>query len=766
MASGSIATLTAIWSGGDLIDDGEAVGTIINFGGTEAIGGVDFDATVGAGGSQTIVAHGVAESDRIAGGAQTVSSGGDAVFAQINSGGSQYVEANGLAISATVNSGGQQYVLGTADNTIVGSGGTQYLISGTAYYTIVRNGGIAVVQSGGAKFDDGTISKGGVLDVDSGNTASLTTIVKGGLAVVSSGGTAYGTVVKTGGYLLALPGATLTSTKLSGGTVVSTGVLIDQPPTVSRYAGVANGKLVMSGGTEYVLTGGSATANTLAAGAVQYVFSGGFASNTVVSGAAAAQDVFAGATVSNTVVSGAGAVQNVFSGGTVTGTFTASGGQDVLNSGTSWYANVFNGGTEILNNGGISHGASVYALGNEDVADGTAYGLNIEDGGLATDTGVTSGATIFSGGVELVEYGGHADGTVLNSGGYLIVTPNGFSGNSISSGGAVVSTGVALITHGDGAEIYTNLGAGIFAKVAEYVLPGGTATSNTLSGGMQYVLSGTSSATILRAGAGETVSVTGKAINTVVSSGSLLNVAGLGVASGANVHSGGREEVAFLGSASGSTVSSGGYETVLAGGVESGGKIAGGTLEVISGGAISGSVSFTAGYGELVIDSPTMPVATIYGFATGDAIKLTAVPYAASDTVRVATAGVVTVSAFGSAYNLNIAGATVGETNFHFVSGSLLTESLIARPAPKLAASAMAFLRPAPPAGVASLWSRAAPADFAPPLIVEHGRALFPGGREAAETIPISVSVTGFGADLLRAPLQHGAQIGIAPHPA
>ncbi len=80
----------------------------------------------------------------------------------------------------------------------------------------------------------------------------------------------------------------------------------------------------------------------------------------------------------------------------------------------------------------------------------------------------------------------------------------------------------------------------------------------------------------------------------------------------------------------------------------------------------------------------------IKGFTSSDAIELTDAA-ASSGQVSVGTAGIVTLSAGGDIYKLDIAGATVGETNFTF-SDYTLRESVIS-PAP-----AMTFLRPAQPA--------------------------------------------------------------------
>jgi hypothetical protein len=91
----------------------------------------------------------------------------------------------------------------------------------------------------------------------------------------------------------------------------------------------------------------------------------------------------------------------------------------------------------------------------------------------------------------------------------------------------------------------------------------------------------------------------------------------------------------------------------------------------------------------------------ITGFTTTDAIILT--DAAASGAVSVVTAGTVSIDAGGTIYNLDIAGATVGETNFQFAHHTLIeTDALIETNA------AMRFLAPAASQGIASAGHAAA----------------------------------------------------------
>ena len=144
--------------------------------------------------------------------------------------------------------------------------------------------------------------------------------------------------------------------------------------------------------------------------------------------------------------------------------------------------------------------------------------------------------------------------------------------------------------------------------------------------------------------------------------------------------------VASGGGATGSVIKAGGEVTINQGGEALHPTIAGGTLQLEIGGLTNGGIGFsTVTGGELILDSAKMPAATISGFIAGDTIKLAGVVYNGSDTVTVATAGVVTVKTPGGNFNLDIAGATVGESDFHFGTGSLLT---------KTAAKTMTFLSP------------------------------------------------------------------------
>jgi antigen 43 len=143
----------------------------------------------------------------------------------------------------------------------------------------------------------------------------------------------------------------------------------------------------------------------------------------------------------------------------------------------------------------------------------------------------------------------------------------------------------------------------------------------------------------------------------------------------------------------GTTIAAGGQEIVKSGATATGTIIDGGKLILDASAKLSESVMFEGTGGELVVSGTTMPTTTISGFGAGDEIQLFDVVYSAGATAKVKTAGVVTVTNGGVSYNLNIAGATVGQ-KFSFDSNSVLTTTAPAQAAVNGPAK-MSFLTPA-----------------------------------------------------------------------
>jgi autotransporter passenger strand-loop-strand repeat protein len=307
------------------------------------------------------------------------------------------------------------------------------------------------------------------------------------------------------------------------------------------------------------------------------------------------------------------------------------------------------------------------------IGDGAFYGFkNISFGSGAAWTiegstlGLTAGETIagFAAGDSII-----LDGFSETSVSY------GSFGLDLSAGGTVETldiastlTGNLLVTNnGTNSTIASKLtatGVTLTAGDEDYVLKGGKATKFTVN-----------------SKAGVSVAKGGSLTSSTINNGGLASVAAGG--SITNVTVADKGKVTVIGVATGTDVKSGGLELVSLGGTASNTVLQGGTLEAVNSGNITGSVTFKGSGGVLVLNQTKMPTAKISGFASGDKIELLSAA-AASGTVSVAKAGVVTVSAGGKSYSLNIAGAKVGETDFKF-SNHTLTE---------MAAAKMAFQRP------------------------------------------------------------------------
>jgi fibronectin-binding autotransporter adhesin len=103
--------------------------------------------------------------------------------------------------------------------------------------------------------------------------------------------------------------------------------------------------------------------------------------------------------------------------------------------------------------------------------------------------------------------------------------------------------------------------------------------------------------------------------------------------------------------------------------------IEGGVLELNAGASTAGNIAFSGPGGTLVIEGAAIPSNTITGFAPGDTIELAGIPYQTGDSVSVAAPGVVSIDAGGTIYDLNIAGAFVGESNFTIAGDLVLSET-------------------------------------------------------------------------------------------
>jgi autotransporter passenger strand-loop-strand repeat protein len=279
----------------------------------------------------------------------------------------------------------------------------------------------------------------------------------------------------------------------------------------------------------------------------------------------------------------------------------------------------------------------------------------------------------------------------------------------------------------------------------------------------QYISSGgAATGTVLNAAYAD-VLTSGKSVSATVSAYGGLYVSG-GTASHTVVQSAGYEYV-YSGTAISTIVSSGGTLNAQ-GGTVSNTVLSGGTM-VLDGGAASGTITFAGSGGEIQEYATTSAV--ISGFAAGDTVDLYGYyDYSNTATVAVASAGVVTVSAGGSTYTFDVAGAAVGETDFtvsaalygyygfalgkESASSNAMVASVPANPAPQ-----MAFLSP-----VAS--TVAASAATVPALSTVLGGGAEWGATQYAATVTTGATVsTAAPLGVLFAKVPQGGSAVLAP---
>ncbi len=394
-----------------------------------------------------------------------------------------------------------------------------------------------------------------------------------------------------------------------------------------------------------------------------------------------------------TVIGGAGGSSGASTHGSTQGG-KGSVGLLVVNGATATNAGTIIGGIGGTNQYfGVAGGYGVSIYGGTFIDSGVVRG---GAGGHGNTLGLT-GAAVYLGGTT-------AGTLVLNPGASFsgLVLIDGQANNVLELAGT--STGTLA---GFGTE-FINVGEISFATGAQRIIEGGVGSMTDIAGFAAHdtiVLDGYT--TTLAAGdvSNATISLRNSlGSNTIFLSGStakdVIIADGGGKttisAAGTAAHTIGTNAEQFVlsgGTATASKITAGGIEQVEKGGTSTAGTIAGGTLVLDVGAHVLQGIGFTtATGGKLIIDSATMPTATITGFIAGDTIKLAGVVYNPNDTVKVATAGTVTIAAPGTSYQLNIAGATVGETDFRFGTGSVLTRTA----APKMAFLSREAAVPAP----------------------------------------------------------------------
>ena len=620
-------TLSGYYTAGTEILFGVDSGAIIVAGGSQTIssGGIASNVVV-SGGSQTLFSGGVASNTRVIAGTETISAGGLAFNTNIGGGARANVQAGGVASGLTIASAGYAYVSGQVLGTVLDNG-TLYYLAGSLLPATLSGSGTIVAGSGTLLLQSTNTFSGAYL-VSSGGALELASGVSLGNATLSMGS----------GATVRFDGAPLTSTIISGFAVTDRIDLASVVFSSGATARTIGGGLVAisEGGTVYDVqlnplqnfSGaivrvspdiGGGTLVSLESAATSTVLSGQTTSGTTIS--ASVQDVF-GTAVSTNLTSGS--EQNVYAGGSVSATSVGSQSDVIVWSGAVASGDYISfGGREIVLGGGVA--SATFLLGSQYVSSGAkAVGAIVGSSANA----YTASQVVLSGAV--------ASGTIIVSGAMTVSSGALTSGAVLSLGGAVQDYGSAIGT--------------------------------ILSGGVFYVNSGGyASGTIVRNG---TESIAGIAVSTIMSNGTESLVSG-GVLSGVTIVSG-VQNVAAGAIAYDTVMNSGSIQDY---GIESRATISGGTLNIWSGAVAqaltvgsSGSVVLNSG----AIVSNVFDNGTIAGYVGGTIAGLSG-----SGLVR-ATNGALLVQsadAFSGTYSLSyatleLAGGLVSGPNTILFGGS------------------------------------------------------------------------------------------------
>ncbi len=277
------------------------------------------------------------------------------------SGGVVDVLAGGTVVGPIVEAGGALVVSGgTLSGAITNSGTITFSGGGGVSGTISGNGSVIITGGGPVEFSNAaavTISGvGNILEIDnasqfsssgdvisgfapdnvielkgitfhSGNTVQL---LSGNVLLVSANGSSYDLHLDP---LANYGGSVFTLFSAASGTFIT----FNQQPVVSGgtaivSSGVVSNLLVLSGGTDEVQSGATATATTVLLGGIEFVNSRGVTSGTVVSGGTFPTE----------------ASQIVSSGGTAVGTTIDSGGSGVISAGGTASMSVLSGGEQTV----------------------------------------------------------------------------------------------------------------------------------------------------------------------------------------------------------------------------------------------------------------------------------------------------------------------------------------------------------------------------------------------------------------------------------
>ena len=411
------------------------------------------------------------------------------------------VNHNNMNIISSVTIGGTDFVT----NSTVGATGTLTLIDDVTSSNI-------------------TVEKGGMFEINAGARADTTHVLAGGTQSVD--GTADNSLIEGTQFV----SGEVNKTSVSGTQAVYASgiaretVLFDGGQ--QYLAGMATDTTVNKNARQQVQYGGIAQNTTVNDGGWQQVHSGGLADVTVINDDGV-QTVDAGATATHTTVN-TGGIQNV--SGTANKTNLTGGGQLVFSGGHATGSVLNHGGTQYVAEKAIVTDTTINIEGQQNLY-GTAYNTIVNGGELQSTAGAPDDTTyVFA--VQRVWEGGVAYNTTLNGAAQQLMQGSHAEGTIINHGG--------------------------FQDIA----PGASATDTTVNVGSLQNVAGTADKTRVNGGV---QTVTGSVLNTILSNGSLQELGGIAKDTIVNKHS--RQLVINGGTAHNTIVNDGGWQEVENGGI-------------------------------------------------------------------------------------------------------------------------------------------------------------------------------------------------------
>ena len=372
----------------------------------------------------------------------------------IESGGSLIVNAGGTANSTSIQAS-------KPDETI-----RELIVRGTANGVRNRGGSVEILDGGYACFI--TVSGSGIVAVKEGGTAAEVTVEEQGFLRLSAGGTATEITVENGGSLFLETGASVTAPLLQDGSTFGydfncsllqeqngemVNVLKANESENYRIAAentqtvgdgcVSRDAVLLSGGTQRVLSGGTVTGSRVEKGGSLIVETGGSAFDVIVEQETDISYDF-GTTVRAKTASLGSLIfstpessfnysvttrQDVLEGYIAFGGFVLDGAvQNIESGGEASYMTVRSGGVQNVLEGGRANVTSVFgemtvargAVANyTEIKDGV---MSVQSGGTANNVNITVGTTLnleagaVLGGITSISGQIHAEGTVTVNG--------------------------------------------------------------------------------------------------------------------------------------------------------------------------------------------------------------------------------------------------------------------------------------------------------------------------------------------------------------